>query len=354
MLGVVQVLFYIAVGLTRECASSRARRDAVLLVFGALVALAFGALGAWLAYRTGSGETIQALFPVLFVFLFISSMNTPRNLIGVHWFRIAATLNPVSYLIECVRSLIITGWDWQALALGFGFVDHPRRRRRSCSPRVRSANADGADVRIRPGTSCGVAWRTLKNALTTPQILLPSLLFPLFFFTAFAGGLSQVCDVPGFDYPPGYTAFQFVFVLLQSAAFSGVFTGLRRRARLRGGFAKRLMLAAPRRSGIVLGYALRGARPLVDRRGVLTVIALIVGMNIGGGACRSRRAVPARRAREHLPASSGRAGSPCGCARSRPGRSCRCRSSSSSSSRPSTCRWSCSRAGSTALRRVNP
>ena len=52
---------------------------AVLLVYGAIVALAFGALGAWLAYRTGSGETIQALFPVLFVFLFISSMNAPRE-----------------------------------------------------------------------------------------------------------------------------------------------------------------------------------------------------------------------------------------------------------------------------------
>jgi ABC-2 type transport system permease protein len=49
-------------------------------------------------------------------------MNAPRNLIGVDWFRIAATLNPVSYMIEAVRSLIITGWDWQALALGFGFV----------------------------------------------------------------------------------------------------------------------------------------------------------------------------------------------------------------------------------------
>jgi ABC-2 type transport system permease protein len=95
---------------------------AVLLLYGAVVALSFGALGAWLAYRTGSGETIQALFPVLFVFLFISSMNTPRNLIGVQWFRIAATLNPVSYMIEAVRSLIITGWDWQALGLGFGFV----------------------------------------------------------------------------------------------------------------------------------------------------------------------------------------------------------------------------------------
>jgi ABC-2 type transport system permease protein len=123
VLGMVQVLFYIAVGLTAGVRfESGSAGILVLLVYGAIVALSFGALGAWLAFRTGSGETIQALFPVLFVFLFISSMNTPRDLIGIDWFRIAATLNPVSYMIECVRSLIITGWDPQALALGFGFV----------------------------------------------------------------------------------------------------------------------------------------------------------------------------------------------------------------------------------------
>ena len=93
---------------------------AVLLVFSLLIGLGFGALGAFLALRTGSGESVQGMFPVFFVFLFISSMNTPRDLIAVEWFRIAASLNPVSYLIECVRSLIITGWDPKALALGFG------------------------------------------------------------------------------------------------------------------------------------------------------------------------------------------------------------------------------------------
>jgi ABC-2 type transport system permease protein len=122
-LGMVQVLFYLAVGVTAgvEIESGFAG-VLVLLLYGAVVSLAFGALGAYLAFRTGSGETIQALFPALFVFLFISSMNAPRNLIGVDWFRTAATLNPVSYMIECVRSLIITGWDVQALVLGFGFV----------------------------------------------------------------------------------------------------------------------------------------------------------------------------------------------------------------------------------------
>ena len=93
-----------------------------LFGFAALISLSFGALGLFLALRTGSGEAIQGLFPLLFVFLFLSSMNTPRNLIDVDWFRAVASVNPVSYLIECVRSLIITGWDAEALALGFGIA----------------------------------------------------------------------------------------------------------------------------------------------------------------------------------------------------------------------------------------
>ena len=72
--------------------------------------------------RTGSGEAVQGLFPVFFVFLFISSMNLPRNLMEVDWFRAAATANPVSYLLENIRGLIITGWDGEALGLGFGIA----------------------------------------------------------------------------------------------------------------------------------------------------------------------------------------------------------------------------------------
>jgi ABC-2 type transport system permease protein len=107
--------------------------------------------------------------------------------------------------------------------------------------------------------------------------------FPLFFFTAFAGGLSQVAEIPGFDFPPGYTAFQFVFVLLQSAAFSGVFTGFGVARDFEGGFAKRLMLAAPHRSGIVMGYALAALVRWSLVAVVLTVVALVAGMNVGGG-----------------------------------------------------------------------
>ncbi len=137
-------------------------------------------------------------------------------------------------------------------------------------------------MRLWPVAS-GVAWRTLKVVFTNPSLLFPSLAFPLFFFVAFAGGLSQVADVPGFDFPPGYTAFQFCFVLVQSAAFGGVFTGFGIARDFESGFARRLLLAAPNRTGIVLGYALAALTRWVLTATVLTVVALIAGMNVFGG-----------------------------------------------------------------------
>jgi ABC-2 type transport system permease protein len=128
-----------------------------------------------------------------------------------------------------------------------------------------------------------VAWRVLHNVFTTPSLLLPSLIFPLFFFTAFAGGLSRIDNIPGFDFPYGYTAFQFVFVLLQSAAFGGVFTGFGVARDFEYGFARRLLLAAPRRSGIIAGYALAALARWLVTATILTVVAVVAGMKVGGG-----------------------------------------------------------------------
>jgi ABC-2 type transport system permease protein len=127
-----------------------------------------------------------------------------------------------------------------------------------------------------------VAWRSVHNFLTNPAFLMPALVFPLFFFVSFAGGLSAIANVPGFDFPTGYTAFQFVFVLLQSAAFGGVFTGFGIARDFETGFAQRYLLAASNRSGIVAGYALAALIRACVTWTVLTVVALVAGMQIDG------------------------------------------------------------------------
>ncbi|HEY8810191.1 MAG TPA: ABC transporter permease [Solirubrobacterales bacterium] len=127
-----------------------------------------------------------------------------------------------------------------------------------------------------------VAWRSIHNFLTNPAFLLPGILFPLFFFTAFAGGLSAIGNAPGFDFEGGYTAFQFVFVLLQSAAFGGVFTGFGIARDFETGFARRYLLAAGDRRGIVAGYALAALVRALITWTILTTVALVAGMEVGG------------------------------------------------------------------------
>jgi ABC-2 type transport system permease protein len=123
VLALVQATLYLTVGLVAGVRPESGIPGLfVIVLLAVLIALAFGAIGAFLALRTGSGEAVQAFFPLFFVFLFLSSMNLPRNLIEIDWFRTVATINPVSYLIEGIRSLVITGWDAQALALGFGLA----------------------------------------------------------------------------------------------------------------------------------------------------------------------------------------------------------------------------------------
>jgi ABC-2 type transport system permease protein len=122
-LGIVQAVIYLGVGIAAGVHIDAGVGGALLiLVLAVLIAAGFGTLGLWLALRTGSGEGVQSQFPLLFFTLFISSMNLPRHLIEATWFRDAATVNPVSYLIEAIRSLVIVGWDAQALLLGFAFT----------------------------------------------------------------------------------------------------------------------------------------------------------------------------------------------------------------------------------------
>ena len=123
VVSLVSALIYVAVGFAAGMDFEAGILGIpALLVLALLVSLAFAALGAFVGLRSGSGETVQGFFPLFFVLLFLSSMSLPRPLIEQDWFRFIATYNPVSYLIEGIRSFIITGWDAEALALGFGIA----------------------------------------------------------------------------------------------------------------------------------------------------------------------------------------------------------------------------------------
>jgi ABC-2 type transport system permease protein len=128
----------------------------------------------------------------------------------------------------------------------------------------------------------GLTWRQLTILRKNPSLFLPPMLFPLMNFIAFAGGLSRLRHVPGFDFKGGYTSFQFVFVLLQSAAFGGVFMGFSIARDFERGFARRLLIAAKRRSGIVWGYALAALLRSSLVAVMLTGVALLAHMQVGG------------------------------------------------------------------------
>jgi ABC-type multidrug transport system permease subunit len=138
-------------------------------------------------------------------------------------------------------------------------------------------------VRGFASTAGGVAWRNLHAFFTNPAVMLPALVFPLFFFTAFAGGLSRIDAVPGFDFPPGYTAFEYAFVLLQASAFGGVFTGFSIVRDFDSGFARRLLLAAPNRRALIAGYVAAAIARAAFTVSVVTAVALLAGMQVSGG-----------------------------------------------------------------------
>ena len=128
----------------------------------------------------------------------------------------------------------------------------------------------------------GVAWRNLHNFFTNPALLLPALLFPLFFFTAFAGGLSRIDQAPGFDYPPATRPSSSPSCSCRRRPSAASSPASRSRATSSRGFGRRLMLAAPNRRAIVAGYALVGASPRAVRRGRAFAIALVIGMEVQG------------------------------------------------------------------------
>jgi ABC-2 type transport system permease protein len=120
-MGVISAVLYLVVGVAFGAGIASGVGGAlVLLLLAITISFAFACFGTFVALRAGTGEAVQGFFPLFFVLLFLSSAFYPRDLIEQDWFRTVATYNPVSYMVEGVRSLVITGWDGQALAQAFG------------------------------------------------------------------------------------------------------------------------------------------------------------------------------------------------------------------------------------------
>jgi ABC-2 type transport system permease protein len=123
LLGLVQAVTYLSVGLIAGAELVTGVGGALTIVaLSVSITVAFGSIGLFAALRTGSGEAVQSLFPVFFVFLFLSAMALPLELLQTQWFHDVASANPVTYLLEAFRSLLFEGWDAGALALGFGIA----------------------------------------------------------------------------------------------------------------------------------------------------------------------------------------------------------------------------------------
>lgn len=123
LIGVLQAVAFLAAGLAAGVSIESGILGAlVIFLLSLAICAAFGTIGLFAGLRTGSGEAVQGLFPLMFILLFLSSASLPRELIAQDWFRTVATINPVSYLIEGLRSLVVVGWDAEALALAFGIA----------------------------------------------------------------------------------------------------------------------------------------------------------------------------------------------------------------------------------------
>lgn len=120
VLALVQAVLFFGVGYAAGARVEAGVGGALVLVSLFLLAIiGFGAFGMFVGLKSGSAQVVQTVAPVMTVFLFLSSVNFPRNLIEKEWFYWITTVNPLSYLVEGMRSVLVTGWDAEALALGY-------------------------------------------------------------------------------------------------------------------------------------------------------------------------------------------------------------------------------------------
>ncbi|MBX3313286.1 MAG: ABC transporter permease [Actinobacteria bacterium] len=90
----------------------------VFIAMSALWSLAFAGFGYAIALKTGNPAAVQSSFLLFFPFLFLTSSYVPRDQL-TGWLDTVAGLNPVTYILDGLRALTLSGWDWSAIGGGF-------------------------------------------------------------------------------------------------------------------------------------------------------------------------------------------------------------------------------------------
>lgn len=139
-------------------------------------------------------------------------------------------------------------------------------------------------MRSAVSVALAITWRSVTRYIRNPALSVPYFAMPTLLFAFGGGGLSNLGNVPAFDFPSGYTAFYFTFIIFQGSAFTGAATGGAIAADFETGFARRLMLSASHRISVVAGYILAAVCLAVPLMVFLTAVGLAFGMHVDGNA----------------------------------------------------------------------
>jgi len=120
---VVQVLLIVTLGLIMGLESASGLAGLVAVVFFAFLwGMAFAGYAVFVALRTKNAAAAQAATFAFFPLIFLSTTFVPKEFISAGWLKVAATINPTTYVFDAMRSLLLNGWEARPLLLGLAVV----------------------------------------------------------------------------------------------------------------------------------------------------------------------------------------------------------------------------------------
>ena len=92
----------------------------VLAIFAILIifAMAWSCIGMISALRTQNARLVQSMFILVFPLLYLTTSQAPKSLLP-HTFGVITSYNPVTYIIEGIRTLVIHGWGGPDVGYAF-------------------------------------------------------------------------------------------------------------------------------------------------------------------------------------------------------------------------------------------